>query len=54
MRTRIERIRTLLLETSLTISEIAHRTGFEHVEYMTVAFKRTMGCTPTAFRKQSS
>lgn len=54
LRARIERIRTMLLETDLTIAEIAHRTGFEHIEYMTVSFKRAMGCTPTAFRKQSS
>lgn len=53
MRARIERIRTLLLETSLSIAEIARRTRFQHVEYMTVAFKRALGCTPTAYRQRA-
>ena len=54
LRARVERIRTLLLETDLTIAEIAQRTGFQHVEYLTVAFKRVLGCTPTAYRERSA
>ena len=53
LRTRMERIRTLLLETELTIAEIARRTGYSHVEYMTVAFKRSLGCTPTEYRARA-
>jgi len=53
LRARVERIRTLLLETDLTIAEIARRTGFQHVEYLTVAFKRALGCTPTAYRERA-
>ncbi|MFT6833830.1 MAG: LacI family transcriptional regulator [Planctomycetota bacterium] len=53
LRTRIERIRTLLLGTDLTIAEIARRTNFQHVEYLTVAFKRALGCTPTAYRDRA-
>ncbi|QDV06038.1 Xylose operon regulatory protein [Planctomycetes bacterium Poly30] len=53
LRARIERIRALLLETDLTIAEIARRTSFQHVEYMTVAFKRALGCTPTAYRQRA-
>jgi len=51
--TRIERIRSLLLGTDLSIAEIARRTGFRHVEYLTVAFKRETGCTPTDYRKRA-
>ncbi len=54
LRARIERIRLLLLETELTIAEIADRTGFQHVEYLTVAFKRALGCTPTAYRERAA
>lgn len=50
LRARIERIRGLLVDTDLTIAEIAHRTSFPHVEYLTVAFKRALGCTPTEYR----
>jgi LacI family transcriptional regulator len=49
-RVRIERMRQLLLETDLTFAEIARRTGFEHVEYATVFFRRETGLVPTAFR----
>jgi LacI family transcriptional regulator len=53
IRARMARIRTLLLETDLTIARIAERTGYRHVEYLTVAFKREHGRTPTAFRAES-
>ncbi len=51
-RVRINRIKELLSETSLSISEIAERTGFEYVEYMAAAFKRETGKTPTLFREE--
>ncbi len=50
---RIERIRSLLLGTELSIAEIARRTGFRHVEYLTVAFKRVVGCTPSTYRDRA-
>lgn len=53
LRVRVERIRRLLLETDLTIAEIARRTGFVHVEYMTVVFKRALGCPPTRYRERA-
>lgn len=49
-RVRTNRIKELLQETELTIHQIAERTGFEYVEYMTAAFKRETGTTPTQFR----
>ncbi|WP_404308498.1 AraC family transcriptional regulator [Neorhodopirellula lusitana] len=51
-RVRINRIKELLSETELSIGEIADRTGFEYGEYMAVAFKRSVGCTPTEYRDQ--
>ena len=52
VRIRINRVKQLLGETDLTLAAIGKRTGFRHVEYLTVAFKRATGVTPTQFRKQ--
>jgi LacI family transcriptional regulator len=46
----IERVKELLAETSLSLSAIAHRTGYRHVEYMSVAFKRETGQPPSVYR----
>lgn len=51
MRVRMERVKELLLSTDLSLSEIAHRTGFRHVEYLSVAFRRSEGYPPSDFRK---
>ena len=50
-RIRIDRIKRLLSETDLALSEIAARTGFQHDEYMTVAFKKAVGMPPSKFRQ---
>jgi LacI family transcriptional regulator len=49
-RVQIERVKELLTETSLSLSAIAHRAGYRHVEYMSVAFKRETGQPPSAYR----
>ena len=54
VRVRINRVKQLLVETDLTLATIGSRTGFRHVEYLTVAFKRTTGVTPTQFRKENA
>ena len=51
VRQRIGRVQQLLSETELSLREIADRTGFEHAEYLSVAFKQATGQTPTQFRK---
>lgn len=53
VRTRIHRVKELLRETELPLYIIAEKTGFEHVEYLSVAFKREEGMWPSAFRTQS-
>lgn len=50
---RLSRVQQLLSETDLPLYVIAERTGFEHVEYLSVAFKRETGMTPRAFRGQA-
>lgn len=47
---RLARVQQLLAETDLPLYLIAERTGFEHVEYLSVVFKRETGKTPRAFR----
>jgi LacI family transcriptional regulator len=53
IRVRIERVKELLASTGLTVAQIAERTGFEHAEYMSVAFKRNTGVSPGAYRSRN-
>lgn len=50
-RVRINRVKELLTETDLSISEIASRAGFEHNEYLSASFKKLTGTTPGQFRQ---
>lgn len=51
-RVQMAKIRQLLCETEFPLKKIAELTGFEHVEYMCVVFKRLTGTTPGSYRKQ--
>ncbi|MFV0446811.1 MAG: XylR family transcriptional regulator [Planctomycetaceae bacterium] len=53
LRLRMDRTKRLLAETDLSLSEIAHLVGFQHTEYLSVAFKREVGSTPRDFRVAS-
>lgn len=53
VRQRIARVKQLLSSTELPLREIAERAGFEHTEYLTVAFKRETNLTPTQYRKNT-
>lgn len=48
----IEHARTLLLETSKSIAQVAEATGFADATAFARAFKRATGMTPTALREQ--
>lgn len=50
---RLARVKQLLGETDLPLYLIAERTGFEHVEYLSVVFKRETGRTPSAWRAEA-
>jgi LacI family transcriptional regulator len=50
-RLRIDRVKHLLAETDMSLAEIANRAGFEHVEYLSFAFKRETGETPSQYRR---
>ncbi len=51
-RVQVARIKQLLVETDFPLKRIAELTGFEHVEYLSVVFKRFTGETPGSFRKK--
>lgn len=50
IRVRLDRVKILLADTDLTLAEIARRTGFNHVEYLTVVFRNKVGLPPSKFR----
>ena len=54
IRVQIERVKELLGETDLPLAVIAERTGFAHVEYLSVVFKKKVGLPPSRFRAQNS
>ena len=50
-RIQVATIRTLLQETDFPLKKIAALSGFEHVEYMCVLFKRVTDQSPGAYRR---
>jgi LacI family transcriptional regulator, galactose operon repressor len=51
-RTRLERARRLLVETDLPLKVLAEQAGFSDYHHLAVAFRRQLGLTPTAYRRQ--
>ncbi|MCY1300873.1 HTH-type transcriptional activator RhaR [compost metagenome] len=49
---RIRRAQSLILETDLTLVEIALMTGFADQSHFTRRFHRHIGCTPAAFARE--
>jgi LacI family transcriptional regulator len=50
LQVKLDRVKRLLVETDLPLAVIAERTGFMHVEYLSVAFKKHAGLPPGAYR----
>lgn len=50
--TKIRKAKQLLIETQLTISQIAEKTGFVNADYFSVVFKKIASITPSEFRKE--
>jgi LacI family transcriptional regulator len=44
-------VKELLRETDLPLSEVARRAGYEHVEYLSVVFKKRVGSPPSEYRR---
>ncbi len=51
---RLEKSKTLLLNTNMTVSNISENVGFNSFEYYIRAFKSHYGETPTQFRKYNN
>ena len=51
MRTRLHMARKLLLQTSLTLPEIAAHCGFKYPSHLSARFKRETGHSPLRFRR---
>lgn len=51
LRLRLERVKQMLVETKLPLSEIAVRCGFDNPEYLPVVFRREIGETPSNYRR---
>jgi LacI family transcriptional regulator len=50
IRVQINRVKQLLTESDLSLEEIAERSGFRHVEYLSVVFKKKTGLPPSRYR----
>jgi len=51
VRLQMERVSRLLTDTDLPLAIIAERAGFQHVEYLSAAFKQRTGQSPSQFRR---
>ena len=51
---RIDNAINLLLNSSLTVNEIADRVGFSTPRYFSAVFKKNMGCSPTQYKEYIS
>jgi len=47
---RLKKSTELLLESDLTVTEIAYETGFSGASYFSESFRKTFGCSPREFR----
>jgi AraC-like DNA-binding protein len=51
--TKIERAKTLLATSKLTMKQIAHQAGYSTASYFSSKFHQLTGLTPSAFRRQA-
>lgn len=49
---RIKKCKAMLMQTNLSVTEIANMNGFDDANYFTKIFKKTTGMTPVQYRKQ--
>ena len=52
LRMQFQRVTELLNNTALPLASIAEHAGFRHAEYLSVAFKKRFGITPSEYRRQ--
>jgi AraC family transcriptional regulator len=54
LRQRVERAQALLQRSDLSLAEVALATGFAHQSHLTQQFKRHVGVTPSAYRREQA
>jgi LacI family transcriptional regulator len=54
IRTRVDRVKELLVETNLPMPDIAVRTGFKSATQMSRTFRAAAGTTPSRYRREHS
>ena len=52
LRCRVDRAKQLLLESDLTLPQVAMASGFASASYFSTAFRRQMEITPGEFRER--
>lgn len=50
---RIEKAKRRLRHTEMTVAEVGRSVGYSDSNYFTKVFKRSAGCTPTAYREKN-
>ena len=50
---RLERAMRMLIQTRATVTEIALDCGFSHSQHFAASFSKTVGCSPSEFRRRS-
>jgi len=53
LRLQLDRVKQLLVESDLALTEVAERAGFAHVEYLSVVFKKRFGMPPSRYRERN-
>lgn len=51
-RVRIDRVRTLLAETSYSLEQVAHMVSYKTAAHLVTAFRRNADCTPGQYRRR--
>ena len=51
---KLQKAKSLLLNSSLSVKEISYMVGYEDATYFTALFKKYTGFTPLAYREQLS
>jgi len=53
LQVRLDLVKKLLRDTTLPLYRIAEQTGFDHIEYLSVVFKRETKVTPSYYRTEA-
>ncbi len=52
-RSRLEQAKRLMVETDMSISEVARHSEYTDLRHLELAFRKEQGCTPTQFRSEA-